>query len=72
MSRLVDLPNTLGELFLAYELRSEKEESLRLGQWVWNNYGIRGVDGKAWPELYYADDDKAIEILKLYYGYSNE
>lgn len=63
MARLVGLPDFHS---LKKHINS-RDTTIRIGQFVWNNYGQRGIDGKGWPELFYADDAKAIEILEKYY-----
>lgn len=44
-----------------HEEPTEVKKHLRFGQWVYNKYSTE--DDKPWPELFYADDRKAIEIL---------
>lgn len=69
MARLVGLPEwpvLLAEI-------NGRDTRLRIGQFVWNKYGQRGIDGAGWPEFFYADDAKAIDMLEEYrgYGYNN-
>lgn len=65
MARLVGLPDwhtIRGEI-------SGRESGVRVGQFVWNKYGQTGIDGEGWPEFFYADDAKALDMLANYYGY---
>lgn len=65
MARLIGLP-AYDELMR--QAKIEKELSgQRIGQFVWNRYGLRGIDGNGWPELFYADDEKAIKIIQNHY-----
>lgn len=43
-------------------LHAEKPSEQRLGQWFCNTY-IKG----SWPELFYADDEKAAAILASWF-----
>lgn len=64
MARLIGLP----EFGVLMNQASRRDSGVRIGQFVWNTYGQYGIDGKGWPELFYADDKKAIEIIKNYYS----
>jgi len=69
MARLVGLPDTLGQLMQAWAANSQHQ---RFGQWVWNNYGVHGVDGKALEKdgvpLFHASHEQAVEIMREYYS----
>lgn len=67
MARLVGLPDSVEELVHRYKSAPEYPQA-RLGQWAWNTYGVVGVDGAGWPELFYADNEKALAIIRNYYG----
>lgn len=62
MARLVGLPEY--NVLLA-EING-RDKNLRIGQFVWNAYGQRGVDGIGWPEFFYADDETAMNMLERY------
>lgn len=67
MARLIGLPEwskLIAEINSRDSLGGE-----RIGQFVWNKYGQRGIDGAGWPEFFYADDAKAIDMLEKYMGY---
>lgn len=66
MARLIGLP-AYEELIRQAKIDKELGGQ-RIGQFVWNRYGIDGVDGKGWPELFYADDEKAIKMIQQYYA----
>jgi len=40
------------------------QSEVRFGQYMWNKYASRHPD-QAWPELFYADTNKAYELLYL-------
>lgn len=63
MARLVGLPT----LDVLKQEIAQRPAGIRIGQYVWNKYGHRGIDGEGWPELFYADDDRAITLLSSYY-----
>lgn len=65
MARLINLPDTVGELFRNYQ-NSPHSEHERFGQWVVNSHGL--PRGEGWPELYYADQSTAMKILVEYYS----
>ena len=65
MARLVGLP----DWHTIREEISGRESGVRVGQFVWNKYGQIGIDGEGWPEFFYADDAKALDMLANYYGY---
>jgi len=65
MARLIGIPEWSK---LISEI-NERDKSIRIGQFVWNKYGQRGIDGAGWPEFFYADDAKAIDMLEAYMGY---
>lgn len=65
MARLIGIPEWSK---LISEI-NERDKSIRIGQFVWNKYGQRGIDGAGWPEFFYADDAKAIDMLVAYMGY---
>ena len=66
MARLVGLPDKLQQLVHSWK-RGPCGNAQRLGQYVWNNYGQVGADGKTWTELFYAEHDKALKMLLTYY-----
>lgn len=67
MARLIGLPEWSK---LISEINS-RDKGIRIGQFVWNKYGQRGIDGAGWPEFFYAEDAKAIDMLEAYMGYSH-
>lgn len=67
MARLVGLPEW--HVLLAEINSRDANGGERIGQFVWNRYGQRGIDGEGWPEFFYADDAKAIDMLEAYRGY---
>lgn len=45
---------TLNDIDVAYaEWSANRAKGLRLGQFIWNSFGIAG---EAWPELFYCND----------------
>lgn len=64
MARLVGLP----EWHVLCNEIIRRDPGVRIGQFVWNKYGVNGIDGKGWPELFYADNSTAIDILEEYRG----
>lgn len=64
MARLVKLP-TWEQLMKEVDSR---DKNLRIGQFVWNEYGQTGIDGNTLNRLFYAPDSTAIQILREYYG----
>ena len=65
MARLVGLPEWQ---VLQTEIASRPKQ-LRIGQYVWNKYGQSGIDGNTLQDLFYADDEKSIQLLRSYYGF---
>ena len=72
MARLVGLPDTLDQLMRHWENSPSGKTIQRFGQWVWNNYGVHGVDGKALEKdgvsLFHASHEQAVEIMREYYS----
>lgn len=67
MARLVGLP----EWHVLFQEINARDKNLRIGQFIWNKYGERGIYGEGWPAFFYADDAKAIDMLEEYHGYGN-
>lgn len=64
--RLVNLPDSNNLVVNLYKC-DVNCSFLRLGQFVWNNWGQVGVDGKGWPELFYEEDEgKVLQMLDKY------
>lgn len=69
MVKLVGLPDTLGQLVFAWAMEAPQQ---RFGKWVWNKYGVPGVDGKSLEKdgvsLFHASHEQAVEIMREYYS----
>ncbi|UFK09576.1 hypothetical protein [Xanthomonas phage DES1] len=67
MARLVRLP--LYHILIEEINARDCSKCQRIGQYLWNKYGQRGINNQGWPELFYADDKKALDIVNaIYYG----
>lgn len=64
MARLVGLPERIDQLIVKYQ---QNHAGQRLGQYVWNKYGVAGVDGKTDSELFYATYQDALNLIKTRY-----
>ena len=71
MARLAGLPCSLEQLLHHWEISPSGKSVQRFGQWIWNNDGLYGIDGKALEKdgvsLFYAYHEQAVEIMRECY-----